>query len=145
MEILEYNLTLGTGEELSFAEFDPELVPELTHPGVLEASSFILSLCTHVSREIIEKAKIRDMRGLERVLSTPPYGCLKKIDRPICSQIRDCVSADKRTCTTHYLKKTIGVFPLCWSYKVELDDAKYLCGTIVNAWKEGKYVLIIKP
>lgn len=145
MEILEYNLTLGTGEELSFAEFDPELIPELARPDVLEASSSVLALCTYVTRVVLEKAKIRDTRGLEQALRTPPYGCLKKIDRPVCSQIRDCVSADTKTCTTHFLKKTVGAFPLCWSYRVELDDARYLCGSIISAWKDGKYVLIVKP
>jgi hypothetical protein len=142
LQFLEYALTLNTGEELSFCELNSDLVPELAIPEVLQASSSILSLCTHVDRDTIEKAKREDMKPLERALRTPPYGCLMKVDKPICLDIKNCIRADKKVCTTRNTLKQIGQFPVCWTYPIE-TRSRELCTAIIHAWKEGKYVIIV--
>lgn len=143
INILEYNLTLSTGEELSFCEFDSQLIPELCKEDVRKALSFILRVCTTADRHTIERAKRGETKPLERLLRTPPYGCLAKLDKPICSEIKVCSMANIKKCTTKNLEKKSGGFPICWSYSSENEEAKYIASSIINFWKDGKYVLLI--
>lgn len=150
MQILEYELDLSTGERLSFCELDLELVPELGNDDLRLALSFILGLCTHIDKGVVEKAKRGDVKPFERLLRTPPYGCLLKLDRPVCSQIRSCASAKARECTTKNLVRKIGKFPFCWTYNLPEGtpesvslSAQYIASHIVGAWKEGRYVIIV--
>lgn len=149
MNVLNYNITLSTRETLDISEFDPELISLLKEEAVLSVLSSLLRLCTYVSRDEVERAKRGETKPLERALRTPPYGCLVKIDTPICAEIKTCIMADIKKCTSKNIVKYKGKFPPCWTYRTNTDgetrvQAHLLATAIVDAWKEGRYVLIIR-
>lgn len=147
MNALSYILTISTGETISFLELDSELIPELISVNIVSGLSDVLRLCTHVSRETIEKAKRNDTKPLERALRTPPYGCLLKLKSPVCAEIKTCFTAKVGECTTRNISRKsgpkLGLFPFCWNYSATNVDINIIGTDIVNAWKSGSYVLLI--
>jgi hypothetical protein len=141
--IIEYKLILSTNEEISVSELDSEFFPLLTQDGVRLALSSVFSLCTYASRDVMEKAKRRDTKPLERLLKTPPYGCLRKLDKPVCRKINDCVMANRTVCTVRNIKKNLGIFPECFQYDASSDETSDYATTIINIWKSGNYAIII--
>lgn len=151
MRILEYEITLSTGERLTISEFDPDVIPELHDEEVRKACASVLKLCSYMSRAVVEGAKRGDLKPFERALKTPSYGCLLKIDTPECSEVRSCIFVKSKECTTKYQIKKLGKFPICWSYRVPSGysqsltiSAQILATSIVNEWREGRYVIIIE-
>lgn len=155
MQIFEYVLHLGTGENLSVLEIDMAALDAWSRqafddPCAKKALSSIFSLCTRVSKEAIEDAKIGWTKPLEKLLRTPPIGALLKLDKPICFNLRDCAMADPNKCTTRPACKNISL-PECWDYDIgtakdfpnSMIAAQEVAKTIVvTGWSNGKYVII---
>lgn len=143
-ELLEYPLTLRTGEKVLISELDPQRSPGWISSETREQASSVLDRCTYATREEVEAAKAGDTKPLERRLGTPPEGCLVKADL-VCSEIRTCPSADKKTCRTSSrpTKKLPGGFPMCWSSDSVSPRAASLTTAIVSAWRGGRTVVIV--
>lgn len=151
--LIDYVLKLGTGEELAVAELVPGLVPGMSDPAVVAAASPILLRCSRMPRHVLESAKIGNSREFEALVGTPPIGCLLKLDRPVCSEIRFCLMADREKCTTRYVdpgrRGAIGMFPPCWDFEVLDADpgvaslARQIASGVVSAWKAGQTVVVV--
>ena len=149
---LEYSLVLDTGEELRFLELDSDTCPGLRSERVREAVAGVLLRCTYASRDALEEAKRGFTKRLQDALGTPPVGCLLRLARPECSLLDECGIADRAVCTTRYLSRAGGRFPVCWEPRLpeRLPDpvrtaARDLAWRVVHAWREGRYVVIVRP
>lgn len=150
----DFIIKLETNEEIHVVELDPERVIEITNEKVKNLIDNILSRCTKMPRHVVETAKLGGTREFEKLMSTPPIGCLLKIDKPVCAEINTCLSANKQKCTTRFLnvksKTHLGRFPVCWEYDTEKaeDDIYYmarnLASFIILSWKINRLVVIIE-
>jgi hypothetical protein len=129
IEFLEYRLPLSTGEVIAVAEADSGRLPVLEDPRVLAAADDVLRRCTRAPREVVDEAKI---------------------SRPVCAEISTCVIADRRRCTAAGKTKKGPDFPLCWTYAVDPGlpqevamAARDLADSVVGAWRDGRYVLMV--
>ncbi len=150
VELVEYVLRLSTGEEILASELDPESVPVLQDPVVVLLADAVLSRCTRAPRWAIEDAKSGFPESLEPLLRTPPAGCLLRMSRPVCAEMKTCVLADRDRCSTVRAgKRGLPGFPLCWTFDVpdskdavRASAARDLADSIVLAWRDGRHVLI---
>jgi hypothetical protein len=147
---LEYSLVLETGEEIDILELDPEVYVELQSAEVKAAASSILKRCSYVSRDVLEEAKNGFCKRLQESLRTPPLGCLLTITEPECVLMEECGIADRAICTTRYVFKSEGKFPVCWEARLSepcSEDvgrkARDLTSRVVHAWRENRYVIIV--
>jgi len=150
----DFIIKLETGEKIHVVELDPERIIEINNEKVKNLMKNILSRCTKMPRYVIETAKLGGTREFEKLMNTPPVGCLLKIDKPVCAEINSCLMANKQKCTTKFLnmksKNYLGKFPICWEYEIEKteDNAYYearnLASFIVLSWKENKLVVIVE-
>jgi len=150
VELVEYVLHLSTGEEILVSELDPESVPVLRDPEVVRLADAVLSRCTVAPRWAIEDAKSGLPESLEPFLRTPPHGCLLRLSRPLCAEMRTCVLADRSRCSTvRTERRGLPGFPLCWTFDVpqfpdgeRSSSARDLADSVVLAWRDGRHVLI---
>lgn len=143
-EFLEYNIDLSTGENIKIAEFD-----SVTNKFIWnheEELHELLNIITKCNRKTIEDAKKGYSKDFEKSMKAPPYGCLLKLKKPICSEKNDCVSYKPKTCTTKNIKKKLGQFPDCWNFWFE-DEVPYqirlFANRVIHYWREGFYVVIV--
>jgi hypothetical protein len=133
-------------------EIDIEWFPLEVQKAILTKSvtpiKSVTDLCTKISREMLNDAKVGYTKLMERNLGTPPVGALFKIDKPVCANINCCIMADKNKCTTN-LSGNIINFPECWEYNLNIKedsemytDLKDISRSIVLSWKENNYVMI---
>lgn len=142
-----YKLRLSTGEEILVAEIDIGMLeaPE----AVLRASSIVTTLCTSISREIMEEAKMGYDTRFLKCLRSPPIGCLLRVYSPRCSLFKDCTMANARECTTKNSTRKGGKFPSCWSYDVSYVDAEIVaevrefCDAVIHSWRENHHVILV--
>lgn len=162
MQIFEYSIKLGTGERISILEIDVAALDAWTSSAFKQhkarhAIAPVLKLCTMAPRQTMEDAKNGYTKPLENALRSPPDGCLMKLDKPVCANVKDCAMADAEKCTTKFnlLKNK---FPECWDYAVaghgnngageDFDDsmaaAMEVAKAIVMAWRDGKHVIVVE-
>ncbi len=152
VELVEYFLPLSNGESLLVSELDPGRHPPLADPVVASLADAALSRCSRVTRAALEDAKNGYTEGLESQLRTPPLGCLLMMARPECAEIPTCATADRRRCTSRYAEKGRPAFPHCWTSTVgvagtaeQVSYARDLVDSIVDAWRQGRYVVLAVP
>jgi len=155
MQTFEYSLQLGTGETIDIAEIPMGALDDWTRkafedPASVKAMAGVLSLCTRVSHQVLEDAKIGWTKPLECMLKAPPIAALMKLDRPECLNLSDCAMADQHKCTTRFLIAS-AKFPECWDYALLGRDEEFTDGMvaaqevvkiIVMAWRDGRNVVI---
>lgn len=149
----DYVLILETGERFHVVEIDPSKIPEITDTKVNELLQDIILKCARMPRHVLESAKMGGTREFESLMSTPPIGCLLKLNKPVCAEINVCLMANNTKCSTRFSKlrynKPIGNFPMCWEYDVEPPEndafyaARNLASFIVSAWKQNSLVIIV--
>jgi len=152
VEFLEYNLELSTGERIQVSELDESRYPPLSDKVVLLTAAAVVVHCTHAARDVVEDAKSGLPERLEDFIRTPPEGCLMKLESPVCSEISQCAIANRSHCTTRYRTKASGAaFPFCWTYSVKAygspeqkAQGQDLCDSIVDAWRGGRLVVIVR-
>lgn len=151
VEFSEYNLLLSTGEKISVSELDPESIPCLMDDAVLLAAAPFLVLCTRAPRQAVEDAKSGLPESLEAFLSTPPAGCLVKVQPHACAEVRHCVISDRTKCSTRYSLRKRPAFPRCWTASVlshgspeVVSQARDLADSIVSAWRDGRHVVLVQ-
>jgi hypothetical protein len=153
MEPVTYFLQLNTGEEIEVLELDKERIEALRIPEITKSLESLLKLCNSVTRLAVEEAKRRYSHRLEEELRIPPLKAMLKLDKPACIEFKYCPAADDILCVTNeVVKKRKKSLPVCWEYgsyekdglkgnnRVMADD---LSRSIVHAWNEGRYVLLI--
>ena len=136
----EYVLRLSTGEELQVSELVMAVLR--TTPEAEAEFGKIRHLCTEVTAEEIEDAKIGYDRPLLRKLRAPPSGCLLKSPSPVCALIRSCSMAKPPECTTKFSRRGKPAFPRCWTWS-EAPGASEVCDAVVHAWREGRHVIVV--
>lgn len=144
MNVSQYEFGLTTGERIYITELDPERMPELLDKNVTRSIEKLLRMCSSLKRQDVEDAKRGYDTPFKQSLRTPPDGCLIKLESPICSRSGDCSMYKSKECTTHFLEKRLGKFPLCFEYTCDFQSRE-LAGVIIMSWKEGRYVLLITP
>ncbi len=149
VELVEYNLSLSTGEEIQVSELDPESVPSLTDPVVVRLADAVLSRCTRSPRVALEDAKSGLPESLEAYLGTPPSGCLLKVSTPVCAELRFCAMSNPTKCSTRNVARRRAIFPMCWTCSLpdggteeQRSQARDLSDSIVSAWRDGRHVVI---
>jgi hypothetical protein len=149
---LEYSLVLETGEGLDVLELDSETCPELRSEAVRVAASHVLRRCTFAPQDVLEEAKRGFCKRLQDLLRTPPVGCLLSVADPECALLDECGIADSALCTTRFVSRRGGRFPVCWEARPSRacpEDvralARDLAGRVVHAWRDGRYVVIVSP
>ena len=152
--LIDYVLTLETGESVRVAELVPGLVPGLSDPSVVAAAEPVLGRCPRMPRHVLESAKAGHSREFEVLMGTPPVGCLLKLERPVCAEIRSCLMANPAKCTTKHVdpgrRGAVGMFPPCWELEVpDASDAvvyavREIASEVVSAWKAGQMVVIVE-
>jgi hypothetical protein len=150
---IQYELSLSTREILHISEIDPEVFSELRNAGIVKAISSVLDRCTKASRDVLELAKIGGTEQLEKLLSTPPIGCLIKIKEHICAEIKECPMANDGLCSTRKMKRGKPDIPHCWKFNIdekahrlshmEAVLAQHLATMIIHEWRDGRYVIIV--
>ncbi len=137
----EYKLRLSTGETLEVSEL--VLSIQTITPEALREFEKIRHLCTELSHDEMEEAKIGYDRVLLKKLRSSSIGCLLKNPQPVCGLIRSCSMANPSLCTTKNVGKKIGKFPNCWTWPSEEPLSSELTDTIIHAWQVGKTVIIV--
>jgi hypothetical protein len=150
---IQYELSLSTGEILHISEIDPEVFSELRDIKITKVISSVLDKCTKASRDVLELAKIGGTEQLEKLLSTPPIGCLIKMGEHICAEVRECPMANNELCSTRRMKRGKPDIPHCWKFNIgekphhlsymEAVLAQHLATMIIHEWRDGRYVIIV--
>jgi hypothetical protein len=150
IEPIQYTLQLNTDEIIDVLELDSEREVILNNDVVRSALASILEHCSYVTRISIEEAKKHHPKKLEALLRTAPIGALIKFNK-LCASINNCPMSSRKECITSNVTKKFGKFPICWTYGVEEklsnDDliiATDLANHAVQAWRLGRYVLIVR-
>ena len=93
-----------------------------------------------VSGEVYSHATHGHATPLMRVIGPPPLALMKKIpkDFRICSSIRSCIMADRAVC--HPCLK----MPDCYVPPGASVEALLAATSVLLAWKEGRYVVIVE-
>lgn len=151
VDFLEYRIDLSTGESMDVAEVDSGLFPPLADPVVLRLSDDFLSRCTVAPRAAVEDAKSGYPEALEPFLGTPARGCLLRVSRQACADVGSCAISSRTRCLTSYSEKGRPAFPTCWTASVpdggtegQAAAARSLCESVVDAWREGRTVIVVR-
>jgi hypothetical protein len=141
IEVLEYSLILSTQELLLVTEIQQTMISDVTDI-VLDD---ILQHCTRVPHDVLQDAKIGGTKPLEKLLRTPPQGCLVKLVYSTCSELQSCSKADRQLCSTTIIKRKKKTIPRCWQAQSQHENglSRSIGTTIVHAWKDGRYVFIV--
>lgn len=143
----EYELILSTGEKLHIAEFDVDVYPILLHPSVSKACKSVLLRVPKISREIMEEAKSGYDDRFKPLLKARPDGALLKVLNHQCGLRKECAMFTDGCSTKNIRPRNGGGFPECFEFVPEHDDpdsaAKSVGTSIIHAWREGMYSIII--
>lgn len=144
MELIEYELTISTGETIRISELDPDRIPDGDVKTWITSNPQALSRCTKVSRAGIEAAKRGDDSALKIAMMGPPEAMMIKLGRRKCSERKYCLSWDPSSCTSEGKKLNRKVELLrCWSYGGEEPGENEAMNAIVRAWSEGRHVVLV--
>ena len=149
MQTFEYALQLSSGEYTDITEINFNAMEDRYRVIFNEENSEfvhdILKSCTFVSVQAVEDAKIGLPKLLEKVLKTAPKGALMKLSKHECMNINDCPGRNKSKCSTKTIENQI---PDCFEYDIGIDvikhEIKEFIQVVVAAWREDRYVFIVK-
>jgi hypothetical protein len=114
--------------------------------SILAAQGQPLDWATYVDESIMEEAKIGLDKRLRNSLGTPPYAALKRVHSNFCYERKMCASYSYDACLMRPAKKhEPKEFPRCWQVDEKDELRRELITSIIFKWREGRYVLIVRP
>jgi hypothetical protein len=156
VDLVEYDLTLSSGEFVLVSELDRIRVPEVNLPEINLELRELLGQCVQMDRQSVEDMKLGYDKTFRSKFRTPIYS-LMNVTKTQCRHGKDgkivnCGSFDKGTCSTKNLdlKKKKALFPICFEYKPSVPEnhdaymASVMIGSaILWAWAGGRVVIDI--
>lgn len=92
-----------------------------------------------VSEDLLKTALYGHALPLMREIGPPPEAWCKKIPREegLCLQHSSCMLYHPKNC------KPCAKLPLCYEPPLLEGDAKFAATMVAQAWKEGRYVIVV--
>ena len=140
----EYEITLVDGERLMISELDGETYPEIFSERILNSLSSLFERCVQLTRPEVEEFKNGYDQPFRSAIRSPISG-LVKAEPCLCAIRKDCIMYKSVICTLRNFKKNRGLFPNCFEYEGDCGFAIDLGTCIVQAWRLGRYVILVKP
>ena len=140
----EYEITLSDGERLMISELDGETYPGIFSEEILDSLASLLDRCVKLTRIEVEEFKNGYDQPFRSAIRSPVSGLIKA-EPCLCMIRKDCIMYKSSICTLKNIKKDRGAFPNCFEYEGNSDFAIILGTCIVQAWRLGRYVILVKP
>jgi hypothetical protein len=139
----EYEITLSDGERLMISELDGETYPEIFSEQIMNSLSSLFERCVQLTRTEVEEFKNGYDQPFRSAVRTPISGLIKS-DPSLCAIRKNCIMYKPSICTLRNVKKNRGLFPNCFEYDGDSSFATDLGTCIVQAWRLGRYVILVK-
>lgn len=140
----EYEITLSDDERLMISELDGETYPEIFSAQISNSLSSLFDRCIQLTRTEVEEFKNGYDQPFRSAMRSPISGLIRA-GFPLCAIRKDCIMYKSVVCTLRNFKKNRGLFPNCFEYEGNSDFAVDLGTCIVQAWRLGRYVILVKP
>jgi hypothetical protein len=140
----EYEITLSDGERLMISEIDGETYPEIFSEQTVKSLASLFDRCVQLTRIEVEEFKNGYDQPFRSAIRTPISGMIRS-DPPLCAIRKNCIMYKSSVCTLRNIKKNHGLFPNCFEYDGNSSFEIDLGTCIVQAWRLGRYVILVKP
>lgn len=144
IEFIDYDLKLSNGEIIKISELDLGRISEFYIREYIKLRKNIVKWIPIIPRAVVEEAKLGYDRNFVKLLGSPPYSVLMRLDNLKCNERYFCASYSPSLCEMKPKKsKKEEDFQRCWVYESLIRDERILISSLVFKWKEGFNIVII--